>query len=378
MTSVLAVPAALGAAGCYAAASALQHHEARRSSEGETVALGGIVRLLSRPLWLLGGIADLVGLVLQVVALDLGPVTLVQPLQVTGLLFALPLGATLSARRVSAADLAAAALVVAGLGLFLGLARIPSSSASLSPGVAAGLAAGTLAVLGVGFRAGRGLVSGSRAAVLGGLAGSGFATTAVLLAALAGDQSAVGWSGLLRMSELPLLVGLAVTGVVSVGLSQAAFQVGSLAAALPALTVVDPVVAVVLGAVFLDESIDVSPVSIAGYGVALALVTVGVVRLARSGETEGAPAAVATAAGGGATTLAGLLAEWRALAGGAGLGAAYGLAASVLPAALTKRLDPDAGEVRRILLAAGCVLLGAVAGMGHRARRSRHPATPRA
>src|SRR5205823_13168937 len=71
------------------------------------------------PMWIIGILADVAGFGLQFVALDRGSLVLVQPLLVSGLLFALPFGAALTHRRLTASEWLGSAATVAGLALFL-------------------------------------------------------------------------------------------------------------------------------------------------------------------------------------------------------------------------------------------------------------------
>lgn len=108
-----AVVCAVAAAVFYAVAAALQQHEAAQSAASSGMSL--LVRLVRRPRWLAGVAATVVGAALHVVSLRLGPLALVQPVGVTGLLFALPLGAALHGHRLLRRDLGAAAIVIIGL-----------------------------------------------------------------------------------------------------------------------------------------------------------------------------------------------------------------------------------------------------------------------
>src|ERR1700726_3159202 len=93
---------ALGAAMCYGLASVLQQHAACRQPRHLAKRMGLLVRLVRQPVWLVGNLADGGGYVLQFLALRRGSLALVEPLMVTGLLFALPLGALLDHRRLTA------------------------------------------------------------------------------------------------------------------------------------------------------------------------------------------------------------------------------------------------------------------------------------
>ncbi|HXY85519.1 MAG TPA: DMT family transporter [Gaiellaceae bacterium] len=76
------------------------------------------VRLARQEWWLVGTLALLVGYVFQAVALDHGRLAVIQPLLVTTIVFALPLGHYLTGQTVSGRQIVAAAIVVAGLTLF--------------------------------------------------------------------------------------------------------------------------------------------------------------------------------------------------------------------------------------------------------------------
>ena len=77
------------------------------------------VRLARQKWWLLGTLALLAGYVFQAVALDHGKLAVIQPLLVTTIVFALPLGYLLTQQHVTGEQVVAAGLVVLGLGLFI-------------------------------------------------------------------------------------------------------------------------------------------------------------------------------------------------------------------------------------------------------------------
>ena len=112
-----------GSAASYGVASVLQHQAAEHQGEELALSAGLAVRLVRSPRWLLGNVGDLVGFVLQLLALRHGPVTLVEPLLVTSLVFAFPVAALVRHQRVPWAEPAAAVVVTAGLALFLAVAR---------------------------------------------------------------------------------------------------------------------------------------------------------------------------------------------------------------------------------------------------------------
>ena len=92
----IVVVVTLASALAFSVSSSLKHVSAGQVPDAQDLgarSLGRFVRAtLAHPLWLGGIGADVVGLSLQVIALHLGALGVVQPLLISGLLFALPLG----------------------------------------------------------------------------------------------------------------------------------------------------------------------------------------------------------------------------------------------------------------------------------------------
>ena len=83
-------------------ASVLQQRGAAQQPADQSLKLGLLIRLIRNPVWVVGLACDVAGFAFQVVALYHGPLVVVQPLLVCGLLFALPIGAAWAGRRLSA------------------------------------------------------------------------------------------------------------------------------------------------------------------------------------------------------------------------------------------------------------------------------------
>jgi hypothetical protein len=247
---------ALGAALAYAAASVLQQSEAEADAgddQGSTVG-GGIrlvLRLAHRPLWLAGLGADGVGYGLQAVALGLGELLVVQPVLTSGILFALPAGAWWSGRRLGRADFAWACVLAIGLTTFVLLAGTDGGR-NFAPArawmVCAAVVAPVLLISMVAAARSRGT---RRAVLFAFTAGTLFGITAALTKSTVVLVDHHGF-GALRHWEPYALVVLGVLGFV---VNQRAFQAGSLTASLPTLTIVEPVVASVLGVTMLHETV---------------------------------------------------------------------------------------------------------------------------
>jgi hypothetical protein len=119
----VAVAAALAFEGAYL----LQVLEARQVPPGVRPA-GGLVRLVRRRRWLAGVALTGIGAVLQVVALRLAPLTVVQPTLALGVVALVAVGGRVLGEPVAGADIVAA-LVLAGGVTLLGLAGAHIDSA---------------------------------------------------------------------------------------------------------------------------------------------------------------------------------------------------------------------------------------------------------
>jgi hypothetical protein len=120
-----------------------------------------------------------------------------------------------------------------------------------------------------------------RGAVYGLAAGAYFGTLGVMVDAASDRASAAGVHGLFASARgLVPLVGILLLGIGGIVLTQVSFQVGALAATLPANLATDPFTGVLIGAVLLREHLPLSPQHLVGYGVCLAAVIAGAVQLA--------------------------------------------------------------------------------------------------
>src|SRR5215467_13447285 len=117
MAATFAVIAAI----CFALAAALQQRgQFRLAHAGVAVqGMAGLFRLLAVPVWLLGTLVLLAGYATQAVALDHGKLVVVQPLMVTTIVWALPLGHWLSHQQVVRQQFLGAGIVVIGLTMFV-------------------------------------------------------------------------------------------------------------------------------------------------------------------------------------------------------------------------------------------------------------------
>jgi hypothetical protein len=281
--SWLTYPAALCAAAAFAVAIPLEHRSADRAPEAGGLEGGRLRAFITATVtdrWWLGGMAlNTVGLLLHALALHAGALAVVQPLLLCNLLFALPVHHRLRREAVRGIEVLWAALLVTGLTGFLlvATAGVPTGSepADRGPAVAAGILVG-LAAAALVLSARR--AGGTAAAALLGVAtGALFAVTASLLKVC---------TGLLARGPLHLvgswqLYVLVIAGAAGILLNQLAYQAGPLSASLPAITVVDPLIAVLIGVVVFDEHLRHTPAAVVGEVLFLALLAVAGVALSR-------------------------------------------------------------------------------------------------
>jgi drug/metabolite transporter (DMT)-like permease len=227
----------------------LQRAGLEEGTEGSSSGL--LVRMARRPVWLAGIAADGLGFVAQAAALTIGRLAVVQPLLVSAVVFALPLGARLTGQRIRKLDVGAAALVTVSLILFLTIAN-PSGGRDDAPfgeWLIAGGAIGALCVPLVVLA--RGMPAGRRAAMLGTAAGLLFALTAALTKAVTDRLG----DGILDAVLDWRLFALIAIGYISMTLNQLALSTGALAPAAATSMAFDPIASVVLGVTLLQESI---------------------------------------------------------------------------------------------------------------------------
>ncbi|MBF6469267.1 DMT family transporter [Nocardia beijingensis] len=241
-----AVLCALLAALLFAVAAVAQQSAAAAVPENQSL----IRSLLRTPRWWAGVVGDAGGYAMQVAALALGAVLLVQPILVSALVFALPLSARLNDRRVTPSTWATALALTAALACFV-LVGDPTEGETDAPlrdwllplGLLVGLiAAATAAGIAAREPAWRALLLGVASGALYGLA-----------AALTDYVTGLFEHGLADVLSGWQTWALVAAGVTGVYLQQRAYQVGPLTASLPAVTVAEPLAAAFIGIAVLDE-----------------------------------------------------------------------------------------------------------------------------
>jgi hypothetical protein len=298
MSVTVAATSAVGAAALFALATAVQTKALgdveRRitgnpDGSGKAAPLLGlrvVTSALSSRAWLGGGAIAVVAFGLHALALHEGNLTLVQPLLITMVLFALPASRAVGGQRITRPELGWGIVLVLGLaGLFA--AADPASHAGTGIDLWPAVAATGIALFAIGLCVGlaRGRAGSTAAALLGAGAGIAFAGTAALIKT-ATNLLAHGALNLVTAWQLYVLIVVGATGIV---LSQLAYRAGPLSASLPAMNSVNPLASILIGAAVFDEHFRSGPIPSTVEALALAVMTLATVLLSRlSREQTGA------------------------------------------------------------------------------------------
>jgi len=275
---IVAVIAALAAGCTFAVGSVLQQSAARDAPPDESLSFRLLVDLAHRPKWLLGIGSDVGSFGLQALALAFGPLALVQPLLVTGVLFAIPLAVRLKGMRLHAQEWAGTLAVAGGLALFLTAAAPTEGEPQTSFGrwVLILIAVGGLMALGVAAgRVARGPVRASLYALS---AGAAFG----LLAALTKTSTWLLGQGAGTFFTAWQPYTMAVVAVLGAVVQQSAFQAAPLPASVPVMDAVEPTVAVLIGVFAFAERLGTSPLALTLEAAGIVSLISGIVLLDRS------------------------------------------------------------------------------------------------
>lgn len=242
---------ALGAAFFIAIGDVIHQRSAHDVTDEPVGHLELFARLLKDRQWWLGSGVAAAGFALQAAALGFGSVLLVQALLVTSLLFALPIHARASRRRVSRFEWTWAALLATSVVVIVVVGNPTEGHSRASPETWSLV----LLVLGPAILAcviGARLLSGPISAVLlACVSGAMWGLFAVLTKGVVDRLD----DGVWELIRTPELYAWALVAVLGTAWQQSSFRAGSLTASLPTMTVVEPVVGSVLGVVVLGETL---------------------------------------------------------------------------------------------------------------------------
>ncbi|WP_109560852.1 DMT family transporter [Mycolicibacter engbaekii] len=268
---------------CAALASAIGDVIRQRSAQEITDQQVGHLELfrlcLRDPRWWGGGAAAVANYALQAVALAVGSVMLVTGLQVTALLFALPIYAWLTRRPVTNREWMWAVLLAASLAVVV-IVGDPTEGKRHAPAATWIIVAVVLPTVLVGCVLAARMFRGRPAAavLLAVVAGTSLAVFALLTKVLVEVLKADGFAAVLRAPALVPWVAATLAGMI---FQQSAFRAGALTASMPTMIVAKPLVATALGVLLLNETIQAGGAEDVAVIAGVILVVVATAALAR-------------------------------------------------------------------------------------------------
>ncbi len=236
-----------------------------------------LLHLLKRPSWLLGTLMLGLAIVCQLGALSVAPLILVQPVGAVSLVITTLLNARVSGHRPTRQSLRAIVAAVGGILIFVTIAAFYATERPVTQDqlvIILGLLVATIAVFSTLWFFGRRQAFALFYIVASGVLYGYVATLAKVVLSRIREQS---------FDWLTLLCAVALIAAVAIGayFVQTAYALGPPDLVIAGLTVIDPIIAVVIGLTVLQEAETAPLWAYVGFGAAGALAVYGVVSLAR-------------------------------------------------------------------------------------------------
>lgn len=268
-------------------------------SAGSGLSLRHVLQLISRPSWLIGTILLGLAVVFQIASLSLSPLIVVQPIGVVGLVITSVLNSRLSGVKLGKRARASIAMCVAGIVAFVTIAAFSAADRPVTDQklitilVLFGIVFLTTVITLIALR--------YRAIALLYIVGAGvlYGFVATFAKAVIGRVQQGEFDWLTWVCVFALVAG-ALVGMVYV---QNAYSSGPPDLVVAGLTVIDPLVAVLIGIAVLNEAAGASGWAVFGFIISGAIAVVGVVGLAKFHPQTGQSALVADSADGAANQL---------------------------------------------------------------------------
>lgn len=245
-----------------------------------TVSLRRMLTLVRTPRWVAGIGLVLVAAAFHIGALALAPITIIQPVGVLAVLFAIVFASRQRRSWPGGRVWLGAALTVAGITGFVLVAAVQVTTSDEVPGRSALVAAGVLLVLSLGCAC-VGALGRSWAKCLGWAAACSIVfglASALMRSATLAIRAHTPW---LSPTMVGLAIGLVLCYASGGWLAQQAYASGPPEIVMSSLTVLDPLVAVCFGLAVLGEGSQITVLGGTGMTLAALLAGAGVVVLAR-------------------------------------------------------------------------------------------------
>jgi drug/metabolite transporter (DMT)-like permease len=270
----LGIICAIGASALYNTSIALQALEAREVGHEHALRVSLLGRLVRNPRWLIATLIGLLGWPLEIAALLMAPLTVVQPCLASGLVLLLVLGVTRLGETPGRREYGAVGAIVIGVaGIAWAAPERTTSNAGAVP-IAIALFLVTIPVVAPYVVRGRPDAAGTLAIVA---AGFGYAWTAIASKLLTDELSA----GSLFVATIWLATAAASEGVALLSEMSALGRRPATQVA-PVMFAVQVIVPVILAPLIFEESWSATPGGGAALVVAILFVLTGVIALAGS------------------------------------------------------------------------------------------------
>ncbi|HEX5560192.1 MAG TPA: DMT family transporter [Nocardioidaceae bacterium] len=269
---LVAIIAALAAGVCFAVGGYLQQREASTRPQEESLSPRLLVDLARRPAWLAGIGSTAGSFLFKAVALTFGPLSIVQPLIASELIFAIPPSVHRHGFRLHLREWLGIGMVTVGLALGIYSAD-PQQGDPLPPLLRWVELLGTLAVVAaVSLLVAKRVRGPARASVYALAAVAVLVSQSALLAATV---------ALFKMGVVTALTSwqpyaMGVVSFVALTLVQSSYQAGPLAASMPIMDAANPVLAIAVGIGVLDETVSTGTWNIVGAVTGVVLLVAGV------------------------------------------------------------------------------------------------------
>lgn len=279
----IGIPIALVGAVFLSLGAQFQHRGVTRvelsHGDGEKAGLSirQLMHLLARPSWVAGTLMLGLAILFQLTSLGFAPLIVVQPLGVVALVITAVLNARLSKIRLDRHAIRAIAMCVSGVGIFVAIAAVYAIEQEITEVqllIVLGVLGIVLAAFAFAFAFARRIV-GAMFYIIGAGVLFGFVATLAKVVINRILNNNFEWLTVLA------IVALLASAALGSYFVQTAYSVGSPDLVIAGLTVVDPLVAVLIGVVVLGEASLIPPAFAIVAVVAGAIAILGVLQLAK-------------------------------------------------------------------------------------------------
>jgi len=241
--------------------------------------------LARRPSWLLGTFLFGLAIVFQLFSLYLAPLTVVQPLGAVALVVTVLVNARVTKKRLDAASVRAVVLCVVGVGAFVGVAAVTTTTVPIQDTqlvIVVAILTVVLATFGIGFAIMRKSLPRLFYVVGAGMLFGFVATLAKVLIARVQTILQTGFHVVFAdWLTVVCFVGLVAAALLGSYFVQTAYSTGSPSVVVAGLTVIDPLVGVTIGIVVLGEAAAAPWWATIVFALAGLVAVLGVYRLSR-------------------------------------------------------------------------------------------------